>query len=588
MPSLRSILSDLVGSAFVELGLDHAAGAVVPSQRPELGAFQSNGALSSAKQAGRPPREIAQAVADLISTDPRIAHAEVAGPGFLNIDPAAELLIDVLVAMQDSRCGVGPTPRPRRIVVDYGGANVAKELHVGHLRVALIGDALKRVFRFLGHEAIGDVHLGDWGAPMGQLIAEIAERRPDLPYFDESKVSGYPESPPVTLQDLTELYPEAARKAREDREFGERTRLATVELQGGRPGYLALWEGFRAVSVEGLEDVYGSLGIEFELWLGEASVHQRIKPMIDRLTDQGVAIPSDGAVVVPVDDPADTKEIPPLILVTSRGSYTYGTTDLATVEERVEDLDADEIVYVVDLRQALHFEQVFRAARKAGIAPEEVRLDHSGNGTVNGPDGRPFKTRTGGTPLLRDTIAEAIERAHQRLDESELALEYPQEEREEIARRVGLAALKFGDLINHRTSEYAFDLDRFTRLQGKTGPYVQYVAVRAASILSKAAAAGYEAGPPLPPTGQAERRLVLALAELPEVLERTADQRAPNHLAEYAYELAGSFNRFYDACHIMSEPDAARRGSWLTLVGIAGAVLRLCLELLGIETPERM
>lgn len=586
--SLRSILSEIVGDAFESIGLDRGAGTVVASQRSELADFQCNGALGSTKEAGKAPRVIAQEVADRLDGDTRLHKVEVAGPGFLNINPSDALLVEVITSMHGDRSGIPLVEEPRRMIIDYGGANVAKDLHVGHLRVALIGDALKRLFGFLGHDAIGDVHLGDWGAPMGQLIVEIEERNPDLSYFDGHRESGYPDASPVSLPDLTELYPVASQRVKDDEAYAQRARQATFALQSGRPGYRALWEQIRAVSVAGLEEVYGTLGIEFELWLGEAAVHDRIEPMIARLKADGFAVESDGAVVVPVARTEDTTDIPPLILVNSRGGYTYGTTDLATIDERVADLGADEIVYVVDLRQSLHFEQVFRAARVSGIAPESVVLDHSGNGTVNGADGRPFKTRAGGTPLLRNTISEAIDRAMQRIDESDLAAGYPEEERREIARQVGLAALKYGDLSNHRTSDYAFDLDRFTQLQGKTGPYVQYVAVRATSILDKAGEMGFAPSRYLPPAVEAERRLVLRLSDLPEVLDRTAGQRAPNHLAEYVYDLAAAFNRFYDSCHILSESNVSQRGSWLTLVDVTAATLRLTLNLLGIETPSRM
>lgn len=587
--SLLSDLSTIVGDAFQAAGLERRLGDVVVSQRPELGQFQCNGALAGAKAAGRNPREIAQDVAGMVTAHPIIARVEIAGPGFLNLDVTDDELAARLAALAaDERLGVPLVDRPRKVIVDYGGANVAKDLHVGHVRVALIGESLKRMFLLVGHDAIGDVHLGDWGAPMGQLIAEMEDRFPELPYFDPDHTGPYPTESPVTIDDLQEMYPIASSKAKDDPDFGARTRLATVQLQNGRPGYRALWEQFRAVSIAALKDVYDSLDVHFELWLGEASVHDRIKPMVDRMIAAGVAVESDGAIVVDVQRDDDKREVPPLMLVNSRGGYTYATSDLATIEERVADMGAEEIVYVVDLRQSLHFEQVFRAAHRAGIAGPDVVLDHSGNGTVNGPDGRPFKTRQGGIPRLRDTVAEAIERARRRLDESDIAVGYSDEERAEIARRVGLAALKYGDLSNHRASDYSFDLERFTQLQGKTGPYIQYVAARAGSLLSKAADRGWGPGRPVAASVDAERELILELSRLPEVIDRSIDQRAPNHLAEYAFELAGRFNRFYDACHVLTEPDEARRASWLTLVETTRRQLTLVLGLLGIEVPERM
>lgn len=587
--SLLTELSDLVGSAFGLVGIDPALGEVVRSQRPELGDFQCNGALAAGGRSGRPPVEVAREVAALVSDDPRIAAAGVAGPGFINLTVSDRHLAAVVgEAAADHRLGVARTERPKKVVVDYGGPNVAKELHVGHLRPAVIGDSLKRIYRFVGHEALGDVHLGDWGAPMGQLIAEMEERFPELPYFDPTRTGPYPSEPPVTIEHLQDMYPVAAGKAKTDPAFAERARLATVALQEGRPGYVALWEHFRAVSIAALRAVYTTLGVEFDLWLGEASVHDRIPAMIERLRRAGAAVESEGALVVEVARPEDRQPMPPLILVNSRGGYTYATTDLATVEQRVVDLGAEELVYVVDLRQSLHFEQVFRAAYATGIAGPQVVFRHAGNGTVNGPDGRPFKTREGGLPRLRDLVEEVVALAHRRLKENDLAETYPEEERQEIARRVGLAALKFGDLVNHRASSYSFDPERFTLLQGKTGPYIQYVTTRCRSILRKAEEAGLEGGAVLAARESAERALQLELTRLPEVIERVLELEAPNHLAEHAFALAGVFNRFYDACHVLTEPDPARRASWLMLVDTTRRTLSTLLDLLGIEVPERM
>lgn len=587
--SLFEDLTDIVEKAFVSTGVEAGSGAVVRSQRPELGQFQVNGALAAAKRTGANPRELAEKVAKEIARDERIARVEVAGPGFINLTVTDETLAATVAGLAaDPRLGVPPVTSPRKVVVDYGGPNVAKDLHVGHIRPALIGESLKRVFAFEGHDAVGDVHLGDWGAPMGQLIVELARRRPDLPYFDPGHTGPYPEQSPVTIDDLQEIYPIAATKAKSDPEYAEATRVATVELQQGRSGYRALWAHFREVSVAALKEVYDRLDVHFELWLGESSVHDRIAPLVERLLAAGTAIHSEGAVVVPVARPDDAKEIPPLMLENSRGGYTYGTSDLATIEERVQDLGAQELVYIVDQRQALHFEQVFRAAHLGGVAGDDVILDHSGNGTVNGPDGRPFKTRSGDLPRLRDIIDDAIDRAAERLDENDIATGYDPAERAEIARLVGLAALKYGELSNHRSSNYNFDIDKFIQLQGKTGPYVQYGATRIRSILRRAGAEGIAASPPTPPAVEAERTLILELIRLPDVLARTAEQRAPNHLAEYAFDLTGAFNRFYDQCHILSEPDPARQGSWLTLVETTLRVIETVLGLLTIEIPDRM
>jgi arginyl-tRNA synthetase len=587
--SLLSDLTVLAGDAFEKAGLDRRFGEVTVSQRPELGQFQCNGALAAAKTAGRSPRDIAADVAALMAADPIVAGTEVAGPGFINVTLTGEHLAGVLASLAaDDRLGVAPVAAPRRVVVDYGGPNVAKDLHVGHVRVALIGESLKRVLRFVGHDAIGDVHLGDWGAPMGQLIAEMEDRSPDLPYFDPNLTGGYPDVSPVSIDDLQDMYPVAAAKVKDDPDFAARTRFATVALQDGRPGYRALWEHFRAVSVSALEEVYDLLDVSFDLWLGESSVHDRVAPLLERLRSEGVARESDGALVVEVAEPGDRHEIPPLMLANSRGGFTYAATDLATVEERVEDLGAQELLYIVDLRQSLHFEQLFRAARKGHVAGPDIVMVHAGNGTVNGPNGRPFKTREGGIPRLREVIADAVAKARERIDESELGAGYPEAERSEIAHLVGLAALKYGELSNHRTSDYSFDLERFSQLHGRTGPYIQYVTTRCSSILVKAAAIGAEAGRPIPPVHESERRLILELSRLPEVIHRCLDQWAPNHLAEYAYEVAGQFNRFYDSCHILSEPTEDRQRSWLALVATTHRLLVIVLGLLGIAVPHRM
>lgn len=589
MPLITDTLSTLLGDAFAAAGADRSFGGVVVSQRPELAQFQCNGALAAAKPAGRNPRELAEAVVAAVPLGGVVGNLSIAGPGFINIDVTDEFLGDTVAAMAESdRLGVEPPAQTLRYLVDYGGPNVAKALHVGHLRPAIIGEAVKRTLRFVGHEAIGDVHLGDWGTPMGQVIALLEQRRPELPYFDAENTGPFPEESPVTVDDLEQLYPAASALAKEDAAFADTARQATVELQDGRPGYRALWQHFRDVSVEAMKSVFADLNVEFDLWEGESGVHDRIPEMVERVRRAGVLTESDGALIVDVAEPGDTKEVPPLLLVKRDGGYLYGTTDLATIEERVDDRGADAMVYVVDARQSLHFEQVFRAAHKSGIAPEEVTLEHDPFGTVNGPGGKPLRTRDGGLPGLQDLVDAAIDRARDRLAENDLASEYSAEEREAIASKVGIAALKYGDLQNHRTSDYVFDLDRFVSFEGKTGPYLLYSAVRIQSILRNATEQGLAPGPIVPPTVDAERGLMLRLLRLPAVLDRTVEFRAPNHLAEYAYELATDFNRFYEACHILKEQDPVRRASWLGLVDLALRVLRDVLDLLAIDVPERM
>jgi arginyl-tRNA synthetase len=586
--SLLSHLSELAGQAFAEIGLAADLGETVPSQRPELAQFQVNGAMAAGKAAGRAPRDIAQEVAERLFGHPDLARVEVAGPGFINItltDEAIARLADRDAG--DPYLGFPVTTTPQTVVVDYAGPNVAKAMHVGHLRATIIGDSLARLFSFAGDKVIRDPHFGDWGFQMGLLIAALADERPDLPYFDPGATE-YPSESPVGLDDLQRVYPEAAARARSDDEFADAARQATVRLQQGDPGYLALWSHMKGVSEQSQRRDFAALGVNFDLWYGESDVHDRLAPLVAGLRASGVAEESHGALVIRVAEETDNREIPPLILESRSGGFLYSTTDLATVQMRVDELRADLVLYVVDRRQADHFLQIFRAARKAGIVPEDTRLEHIWFGTMNGADGKPFKTREGGVVRLADVIDMLTVAARRRLDEAHLAEEYPDEERARIAEMVGIAALKFGDLINNRTSDYVFDLDRFSAFEGKTGPYLQYAAVRIKSILRRASAAGLAAGPLQPPSVDTERNLMLELMHLPEVVGRAIDLRAPNHVAEYAFDLAGRFNRFYDTCHILSESDESRRGSWLTLSTWALAALERLLDLLGIEVPDRM
>ncbi|MDJ0499009.1 MAG: arginine--tRNA ligase [Acidimicrobiia bacterium] len=586
--SLTKTLSQLFGDAFASQGLDRAFGEVVVSARPDLAQFQCNGAMPAAKQAGRNPRDLAQAVIDAVEDGSPFAELSLAGPGFINITLTDDHLASYVDSLAvEPKLGVTPAA-PKQIVVDYGGPNVAKELHVGHLRPAIIGESVKRTLRTLGHDVIGDVHLGDWGIPYGQLIVELEDRYPNLPYFDAQLTDGYPAEPPVSINDLQELYPVAAARAKEDEGLAARARAAVVELHDGRPGYRALWQHMRNVSVEAIKAVYDRLDVEFDLWHGESTINHRLQPMVKRLFEEGHAVESGGALIIEVMSDEDTREIPPFILLKSDGASLYTTWDLATIEDRIEELGAEEIIYIVDVRQGLHFEQVFRAAYKTGIAPSDVVLEHPGNGTVNGPDGKPFKTREGGLLTLRELIDMVVTRAAERLEENALAVEFDDIEKAGIAEKVGLAALKYGDLQNHRSSNYIFDIDRFTSFDGKTGPYLLYGAVRMKSMLREAAERSIRSGQVIAPLQEQERNLMLQLTRLPEVVERAGELRAPNHIAEYAYELVAEFSRFYEACHILRESDGARQASWLRLVEITLAALGLLLDLLTIEVPERM
>jgi len=586
--SLLSHLSSIAGEAFAALGIPAELGETVLSQRPELAQFQVNGAMAAAKVAGRAPREIAEAAADIIASHEDIASVEVAGPGFINLSLTDEAIARFAARDAcDPYLGYSVTTNPENVVVDYAGPNVAKAMHVGHLRATIIGDSLARLFSFAGHKVTRDPHFGDWGFQMGLLIAAIEAERPHLPYFDPAADS-YPSASPVTLDDLQRIYPDASERARSSEEFADRARQATVQLQQGDRGYLALWRHMKGVSEESQREDFALLGINFDLWYGESDVHHRIAPLVASLREMGVAEESDGALVVRIEEPGDNRDIPPLILESSVGGFLYSTTDLATIQMRIEDLHADLVLYVVDKRQADHFLQLFRAAQKSGMVPSGTRLEHIWFGTMNGPDGKPFKTREGGVVRLGDVIEMLTDAARRRLDEAHLAEDYPVEERERIAALVGVAALKFGDLINNRASDYIFDLERFSSFEGKTGPYLQYAAVRIKSILRRAAQEGLEAGDLIPPAVAAERDLMLELLRVPEVVERAITFRAPNHVAEYAYAVAGQFNRFYDVCHILSEPDPDRQKSWLNLATWTLAALERLLDLLGIEVPDRM
>ena len=584
-PSLLADLTAAVGAAFAAEGLDPALGRVQVSDRPDLAQFQSNGALAAAKAAKANPRALAEKIAARLAADPRFAKVEIAGPGFLNF-VLADGVLDAALAAPDAVFAPAPVADRGRVVVDFGGPNVAKAMHVGHLRSSIIGDALQRHLKFAGFAAVGDVHLGDWGKPMGMLITELQARRPDLPYFDAAFAGPYPAESPVTMDNLEELYPVAAAACKADPARDEAARAATMELQQGRPGYRALWRHFIDVSIAGVQREFASLGVTFDLWKGEADVDPLIAPMLEDLKARGIAELDDGALIVRVAKADDKKESPPLILVKRDGGVLYETTDVATIVDRVKSLDPDLILYVVDQRQHEHFEKVFRAAIRAGYAGRAT-LEHVGFGTMNGPDGKPFKTRAGGVLKLFDLIAMAKAEAEKRLVEHGIGADYPAEERAEIARQVGLAAIKFADLSNYRLTNYIFDLERFTKFEGKTGPYLQYAAVRVKSLLRKAADEGAGSGAVAIRAAE-ERDLALALLRFPDALEETIRLRAPNVMCDYAFALAQRFSSFYAAHHILSEPDAVLRASRLALAGLTLRALETALGLLGLEIPDRM
>ena len=586
--SILEELTELTSAAFKTQNLEAKFGEVSVSQRPELCQFQCNGALAAAKPAGLNPKELAQTIADELGSSSIISEVDIAGPGFLNISVTDKFLAKKASEMFQAKDQGIPKAQSENIIIDYGGANVAKSLHVGHLRTALIGESLKRTYKLAGYKITGDVHLGDWGLPMGQLIAAIEDKFPELEYFKENSAGPFPSESPVSIKDLETLYPEASARCKTDEEFAEKARQATVKLQEKHPGYNALWQHFRDISVESLHKSYSSLGVEFELWLGEASVATRIDKMVENMKENGAAEESDGALIINVNKPEDKTEMPPLMLLNSRGGLTYGTTDLATIDERVQDFKADKIVYVVDNRQSLHFTQVFRAAKKSRLTKDNTVLIHASNGTVNGPDGKPLKTRDGNLPSLNDLVQESQELALKQLNDNNLAQDYEEQERKNIASQVGVAALAYGELSNHRTTNYNFDLDRFTQLRGQTGPYLQYVAVRAQSTLNKAAEQSFEPGELVEPQNDSERKLILTLLQMPEIIGRCIETNSPNVVAEFSYVLASAFNQFYDSCHILTQEKEAVRSSWLAVTQLTRKTLETLLNLLCIPIPNRM
>ncbi len=583
--SLLEKLSREVGAAFAGLGLDAAFGAVQVSDRPDLAPFQCNGALAAAKAAKLNPRAIAADVEKALLLNSNVQAVSLAGPGFINLAPSPTL-VDAALGELAARLDGKPHPKGERVVIDFGGPNVAKAMHVGHLRSSIIGDCLQRAFRFAGYEVVSDVHFGDWGKPMGQLITELKAREPDLPYFDAGFSGPYPAEPPVTMEDLEVLYPAASAASKADPVRDEAARLATVELQRGRPGYRALWKHFLDVSVAGVRREFASLGVHFDEWKGESDADPLIAPMLERLKAEGLAVMDEGALVMFVAEESDKKPLPPVILVNKDGGANYEVTDLATIVDRVQRHDPVLILYVVDHRQHDHFERVFRAARKGGIAGR-AHLEHAGFGTINGSDNKPFKTRAGGVVKLFDLIEMATAEAMKRIDAEGLAAELAPDAKLRVARQIGIGAMKFADLANHRLTNYIFDLERFTRFEGKTGPYLQYAAVRMRSLLARAAAEGHAPGT-IALSGVAERELALALARFPDALDETLKRRAPNMLCDFAFNAAQAYSRFYAAHHILSETDARVRESRLGLTRLALETLEAVLGLLGIDVPEKM
>ena len=589
MTDIASELSIACGQAFEALGLETKLGAVRRADRPDLADYQCNGAMIAGKQARRNPREIATELVEHLKSHPDIADISVAGPGFLNMKVTPECLARRMSEVRTTElAGADKSADIQTIVIDFGGPNVAKPMHVGHLRSAVIGDTLKRLCRFLGHEVIGDAHLGDWGLQMGQLIVGLSEEQPNLPYFDAANDGPFPAASPVTIDDLARLYPLASGKSKTDEAFKAKCQLATAELQAGRAGYRALLKHFIDVSVAALKVDYDRLNVSFDLWKGESDADPFVAPMIEDLKTRDIAEESDGAWIIRVAREGDKgkTEMPPFILVNSRGGVGYHTTDLATIYDRAQNLKPDTILYVVDQRQALHFQQVFRASEKAGYFPE-AGLEHIGFGTVNGDDGKPFKTRDGGTVRLSDLNRMALEEAEKRISEANLSSDLSEEEVRDIGLKIALAATRFSDLQNTRTTDYKFDLERFTSFEGKTGPYLLYAAVRIKALLRRAKAEGNQAGDILI-EGDTEKTLALQMDGFNTALDQSFQKRMPHFLCEHVYNLAQAFSAFYAAYPIAAEKDPAKRASRLAICEAVLNQLETALDILGIETPERM
>ena len=582
MKRILDIISEKMAQAFADAGYDPAYGKVTVSNRPDLCQYQCNGALAAAKVYKCAPIQIAQAVAAQLDAKD-FSKIEAVMPGFLNLNLSDAFLQEYLEKMRLAPdFGVEKLGEGKTIVVDYGGANVAKPLHIGHLRPAIIGETLKRLHKFMGYNTIGDVHLGDWGLQMGLIIAELHERQPELPYFDPDFTGEYPTESPFTISELEEIYPTASGK-KSDPEFSHKAHQATFELQQGHRGYRAIWNHIMNVSVADLKKNYDNLDVHFEKWLGESDADPYIPPMVEDLKARGIAVQSEGAWVVPVVEEGDKKEMPPMILVKSDGSAIYATTDLATMVQRMQDWAPSKMLYVTDKRQNLHFEQVFRAARKSGIVPAETKLEHVGFGTMNGADGKPFKTRDGGVLRLEQLIADMTDFVRTKVVENRIVAD---SEVEETTKKIAMAALKYGDLSNQPTKDYNFDMERFAAFEGNTGPYILYTIVRIKSILSRYGA--WENLAIQAPYNAEAKDLMLAITKFGPAMEMALQNEAPNQICAYIYELAGCVNKFYHETPILKEENEEVKAGHIALIALAKNILEKCIYILGFEAPEKM
>ena len=588
MKKILDLLSAEVAKAFAAAGYDEKYARVSISNRPDLCEYQCNGAMAAAKEYHKAPIMIANGVVEQLAGSEVFGEVQAVNPGFINMKINDAFLSSYLNGMEaDDRLGFEKAKHPKTIVIDYGGPNVAKPLHVGHLRSAIIGESVKRIARFAGHHVIGDVHLGDWGLQMGLIITELHERKPELCYFDENYDGAYPEEAPFTIAELEEIYPTASKRSKEDEPYKEAAMQATYELQHGRKGYQALLQHILNVSVTDLKRNYANLNVSFDLWKGESDAQPYIPDMVQKMKDDGFAYVSDNALVVDVKEDTDTKEVPPCMLLKSDGASLYTTTDLATIVERMKLYNPDEIIYVVDKRQEMHFIQVFRCARKCGLVTDETGLKFLGFGTMNGKDGKPFKTRDGGVMRLEYLLKDINE---EMLKKIEASRPMDEEEAEKISKIVGLSAVKYGDLSNQASKDYVFDVDRFTSSEGNTGPYILYTIVRIKSILRKYEEMGGTAGDGqiTASTNESEKALQLELTKFNSVMETAYEESAPHKICAYIYDLANAFNKFYHETKILGSEDEAAKKSWIALLLLTRKVLETCIDLLGFEAPEKM
>ena len=588
MKKILDLITEELEQAVDEAGYEKELAKVTLSNRPDLCEYQCNGAMAGAKKYHKAPIMIAEEVVAKITGDGSIREAEAVKPGFINLKTNPDYIAGYLNEMaKDDKFGVEEEKNPKTILIDYGGPNVAKPLHVGHLRSAIIGESIKRITRFMGNRVTGDIHLGDWGYQMGLIITELRKRQPNLPYFDDAFTGEYPEEPPFTIGDLEEIYPAASAYAKEHEDYREEALEATFQLQNGKRGYRAIWNHIMNVSVADLKKNYANLNVEFDLWKGEADAQKYIPDMVQRLKDEGYAHLDEGALVVDVKEETDTKEIPPCMILKSDGAALYDTTDLATLVEREELYHPDEVIYVVDKRQELHFIQVFRCAKKTGIVREDTKLTFLGFGTMNGKDGKPFKTREGGVMRLEHLIKDITDKMYEKITDNRTVAE---EEAEKTAKIVGMSAIKYGDLSNQAAKDYIFDVDRFTSFEGNTGPYILYTIVRIKSILNKYK----ENGNTLDDTrilgagSESEKALMLEAAKFGSVMETAYQELAPHKICAYIYDLANAFNRFYHETKILAEEDKAKQKSYIGLLKLTRDILNTCIDLLGFEAPERM